>query len=459
MNPILSHDLEQLPSILETTMKTALEVLQNLEHRPVATPPTTPEFRELPETGLGFSATLEQFMQRYAPGFSGSAGSRYLGFVTGGTTPAALAADWLTSTFDQNPTSGLDSSAPDLERECIAMLRQFFGLSSAHDGVFVSGATMSNFVGLAMAREWLAQQHGQSAAQDGLQSLAPIRVFSGAAHSSTFKALSMLGIGRNALKPIAVLPNREAIDIAALEQALAQHNAPCIVVANLGTVNTVDFDDLTSILELKKRFSFWLHVDAAFGGFAALSPRFSTLTAGLEAADSICIDAHKWLNVPYDAAMSFSRHPKLRLEVFMNSAVYLGMPSSTPDFVHLTPENSRRLRALPAWFTLNAYGRSGYQEIIERCCDLALALAEKIRLEPRLVLLAEVRMNVVCFAVQNNKNNEFLEYLRVQGKVFLTPTALHGKSGIRAAFSNWRTTNSDLEQIWAAIQNALEAQA
>ncbi len=455
MNTWLEHDSENFAAILERTRVVAVDVLQNLETRAVAVPPAVTNFADVSVQGMGFEQALTVFLERFASGFSGSAGSRYLGFVTGGSTPAALAADWLTSTFDQNPTSGLDSSAPDLERECIGMLRQFFGLPTDFDGVFVSGATMSNFVGLAMAREWVANQSGRSVAQHGLCGLPAIKVFSGAAHSSTFKALSMLGMGRNCLETVALLPNREAIDVAALEQALAKQATPCIVVVNAGTVNTVDFDDIVAILELKKRYSFWLHVDAAFGGFAALSPRFSSLVQGLEAADSICIDAHKWLNVPYDAAMSFSRHANLRLEVFQNSAVYLGMPSSTPDFVHLTPENSRRLRALPAWFTLQAYGKAGYQEIVERCCDLALAFAEKIKLEPHFTLLADVRMNVVCFAVTSGANAAFLESLRASGEVFLTPTALHGQAGIRAAFSNWRTTFADLERIWQAMQNAL----
>jgi glutamate/tyrosine decarboxylase-like PLP-dependent enzyme len=454
MNQTLQHDLENLTDILEQTFQTASQILQQLETRPVAVPPHTRQHHNLPEDGLGFSAALEQFMQRYAQSFSGSAGSRYLGFVTGGTTPAALAGDWLTSTFDQNPTSGLDSSAPDLERECIFMLRQLFGLPKEMDGVFVSGATMANFVGLAMGREWVGQQLGYSVAQDGLHT--PIQVFSGAAHSSAFKALSMLGMGRSNLQGVVLEPQRECVNIDALEAALRTHGQPCIVVANAGTVNTVDFDDLQALLRLKKRYPFWLHVDAAFGGFAALSEQHAGLVEGMGLADSLCIDAHKWLNVPYDAAMSFSRHPKLRLEVFQNSAVYLGMPSQNPDFVHLTPENSRRLRALPAWFALNAYGRSGHQDIVLRCCTLAQALEQLIKAEPRLQLLAQVRMNVVCFAVSDGKNAEFLEQLRQHGEVFMTPTALFGQAGIRAAFSNWRTTTADLNRVWAAMQTALE---
>jgi glutamate/tyrosine decarboxylase-like PLP-dependent enzyme len=436
----------------------ARNTLHGINERPVAVAPQGFDAARLEETGLGFDATLERFQERFAPGFSGSAGARYLGFVTGGATPAALAGDWLTSVYDQNPTSGLDSSAPDLERETIGMLRDLFGLSNAHSGVFVSGATMSNFVGLALAREWIADQLGKSVAQDGLHAIGPIPVLCGAAHSSVYKALSMLGMGRSSLERVALEPDRERVDIAALEQHLERVGGPCIVVANSGTVNTVDFDDLQRVLELKKRYSFWLHVDAAFGGFAALSSQHAHLVAGLEGADSICIDAHKWLNVPYDAAMQFTKRRDLQVRVFQNSAAYLGLPTENPDFVHLTPENSRRLRALATWFSLNAYGRDGYREIVERCCALAHQLGERIAAHPMLELLAPVRMNVVCFGLKDpnpERNAALVRALRDDGRVFLTPTEYQGRPAIRAAFSNWRTTASDLEVVGEAINQTV----
>ncbi len=459
MNEHLKHDLQHFDEILEQTARMASNTLRDIDTRPVAVAPKAFKPASLESHGVGFAGALESFQTRFAPGFSASAGGRYLGFVTGGATPAALAGDWLTSTFDQNPTSGLDSSAPDLERETIGMLRELFGLSNAHSGVFVSGATMSNFVGLALAREWIADRLGKSAAQDGLHAIGPIRVLSGAAHSSVYKALSMLGMGRSSLERVALEAGRERVDIMALEQLLERSTQPCIVVANAGTVNTVDFDDLIKILELKRRHAFWLHVDAAFGGFAALSKRHAHLIAGLEQADSICIDAHKWLNVPYDAAMLFTKRRDLQVRVFQNSAAYLGLPTENPDFVHLTPENSRRLRALASWFSLNAYGRNGHAEIVERCCQLAQQLGALIELHPQLELLAAVQMNVVCFALRNTtqeRNAAFIQAIADDGRVFLTPTVYLGRPAIRAAFSSWRTENADLEMIWSALRDVLE---
>ena len=460
MNPKLRRDLEQFPDILERTQLEANRILAGLEFRPVALKPASFEVARLPREGLGFNVALEQFKQRFEPGFSGSAGPRYLGFVTGGATPAALAGDWLTGTLDNNPTSSLDTSAPDLERETISMLREFFGLPSTFSGCFVSGATMSNFVGLAIAREWIAEQHGKSIAQDGLHAVPPITVLSGTAHSSTFKALSMLGMGRSSLQSVPCLPNREAVDVGALEKLLEAANAPCIVVANAGTVNTVDFDDLERIAALKSRFNFWLHVDAAFGAFAALSPKFAHLVSGFDHADSICVDAHKWLNVPYDSAMQFNTRPDLQVKVFQNAAAYLGLPTENPDFVHLTPENSRRLRALPAWFALNAYGLEGHRDIVERNAALAHALGERISSSSEFELLAPVRLNVTCFTLKNADQarvTRFIQDLRDGGEVFLTPTVLFGQPGVRAAFSNWRTSERDLEIAWQAMLKAARA--
>ncbi len=351
-----------------------------------------------------------------------------MGFITGGVTPAALVGDWLTSVYDQNALGSDESVATQIELDTIALLRDLFGLSSAFSGAFVSGATMSNFVGLALGRQWLGHQLQIDVAQQGLEGLQPINIYSATPHSSVYKALSMLGVGRQVVKHIRCLPNREAIDVSALEEKLKEQNGhPAIVVANAGTLNTVDFDDLSKIADLKQKYSFWLHVDAAFGGFAGCSSDYSHLVDGINLADSITIDAHKWLNAPYDAAIQFIRHLKFQAEVFQNNASYLGDELGPGNYVHLTPENSRRLRALPSLFTVLAYGKKGYAEIVEENCRLARWLGKQISCSEHFELLSPVRMNGICFTLKSNGTpakaegiKNYLLKLKDNGGVFLS---------------------------------------
>ncbi|MER5640096.1 pyridoxal-dependent decarboxylase [Kitasatospora sp. NPDC002227] len=461
MHPELAADLDRLPTLLEETRQRAVAFLGGLDERPVIPAVESPEPVSLPVSlpahGGGLRAALAEFAERWEPGLSGSAGPRYFGFVTGGATPAALAGDWLTAAADQNSNSALDPTGQRLERETVGWLRELFGLSPAHSGTFVSGATMSNTVGLALAREWLGERLGVDVAEDGVAALGPVRVLSGAAHSSVAKALSVLGLGRSALRPVPTLPGREAVDLAALERALAEADGPCVVVADAGTVNTVDFDDLRAIAALRERYDFWLHVDAAFGAFAALVPEHAELVAGLDLADSVCIDLHKWLNVPYDSAVQFTRRPDLQARVFQNAAAYLGPLGVHPDLVHLTPENSHRLRALAAWFTLRAYGRAGHREIVERCVAGARALGEAVTAIEGLRLLAPVRLNVVCFTLAADPTPERLAALAAElaPEAFLTPTRYAGQPALRAAFSNWRTTEADVRRTAAALERAV----
>ncbi len=387
-----------------------------------------------------------------------TAGPRYFGFVTGGATPAAVAGDWLVSAFDQNACGSNDSIAPQLERQTIDLFKQLFGLDSHYFGSFVTGATLANFVGITLGRQWVGEQLGIDVSNDGLCVLPQLKILSATAHSSIIKSLSMAGIGRKAMHKIETLSNREAIDVTALENYLKQLREPVIVIANAGTVNTVDFDDLEAIGKLKSTYNFWLHVDAAFGAFAASSEKYAHYMTGINYADSITIDAHKWLNVPYDAAMQFTRHKNIQLNVFQNSAAYLGDPLQSPDFFHYTPENSRRFRALPSWFTLMAYGKEGIREIVERNCAAANSLGERISQSSLLKLLAPVRMNVVCFTLnQDDVTAEmirgFLNAIRDDGQVFFTPTQYKGIPAIRAAVSNWQTEMKDIDLAFLVLES------
>ncbi|WP_037676583.1 aminotransferase class I/II-fold pyridoxal phosphate-dependent enzyme [Streptomyces griseus] len=460
MHPTLADDLDRLPELLQSARDLATREVTGLADRPVVRLDEMPHRYALPAEGTGAEGALSRFAERWAPGFSGSAGPRYLGFVTGGATPASVAGDWLTSAYDQNVSGSAGSWATALERETVAWLRELFGLGERHSGAFVTGATVSNTVGLAVAREWLGERLGVDVSREGAAALGPVDVLSGSPHSSTAKALSVLGIGRDRLRRLPVLPdNREAVDLAALEDALAgSEGRPAIVVANAGTVNTVDFDDLRAIAALKERHDFWLHVDAAFGGFAALSPAYAHLLDGLDEADSVCVDLHKWLNVPYDAAVQFTRRQDLQVRVFHNASPYLGLPTGEPDFLHLTPENSRRLRALPAWFSLVAYGRAGHREIVERNVALAQRLGDGLAALDGLRLLSPVRLNVVCFTLAERPTPERVDALAQavasSGEAFLTPTVYAGLPALRAAFSNWRTTEADMERVLATVASA-----
>lgn len=456
MDQILAADLADLPAVLDTTRQFATSVLDRVDTRPVSGGPATSSF-PLPQQGIGFQRALAQFAERWEPAFSATGGSRYLGFVTGGATPASIAGDWLTSALDQNVVAGYESAASDLEKETIRWLGELFGLSDVHSGAFVTGATMSNFVGLAVAREWLGERLGVSVADSGVGALGRVDVLSGAPHSTIYKALSMVGLGRDCVRLVPTLPGREAVDVDRLaEQLAALDGRPAIVSASAGTVNTVDFDDLRAIVELKRRFSFWLHVDGAFGAFAALSPHHAHLVAGLDGADSVCVDLHKWLNVPYDAAVQFTRRQDLQVRVFQNSAPYLGVPTDDPDFVHLTPESSRRLRALPAWFTLTAYGSDGHRDIVERNVASAHRLGELIEASDAVRLIGPVRLNVVCFApLDGERSADVARAIADSGEAFVTPTVYNGQSGLRAAFSNWRTSDADVDRVFAAILKAV----
>lgn len=456
MNPTLANDHQIIQQILDRTKDLAGDYFSKQNALPPGRYIHDIGMEELPQKGIGTLGALEKFHQQYADKISNSAGPGYFGFVTGGSTPASVAGDWLVSVYDQNAAGSNDSIAPQVERQTINFVQQLFGLDSAYFGSFVTGATVSNFTNLAIARQWVGEQLGFDYSHDGLSDNQAIKVLSGTPHSSILKALSMLGIGRKALIKIETIPGREAVDIPSLEAALKKLNGPAIVVANAGTVNTVDFDDLVALGQLKAGYNFWLHVDAAFGGFAACSDKFSHLMKGINAADSVTVDAHKWLNVPYDAAMQFTRHKKIQLKVFQNSAAYLGDPEKSPDFFHYTPENSRRFRALPSWFTLIAYGREGYREIVERNCACAAYLGDLISASDDFRLLAPVRMNVVCFTFKQNEVDfqgiqDFLNAVRDDGRVFFTPTLYKGTPAIRAAISNWLTDKDQMDTAYSVL--------
>lgn len=461
MNKQLEYDMSNLDVLLEKVKLQGLDYLKSLRER--KTSATVIEFGDakLNEIGLGGLDTLKLFNEKFENIIVGSAGPRYLGYVIGGSTPASIIGDWLATIYDQNPQTihSQGDISVIIEKETIKLLLDLFKLPKDFLGGFVTGATMSNFTCLGVARQWIGKELGKDFAKDGVSG--KIKILSAAPHSSIMKTLSMLGIGSTNFDKIKIAEgNREAIDIEDLELKIKQLNGqPFILASSAGTVNTADFDNFKAISKLKKKYNFWWHIDSAFGAFAACSPKYMHLINGWETADSITIDCHKWLNVPYESAVFLVKenHKVLQMETFQNShAPYLGNPSEDFNYLNFLPENSRRLKALPAWFSLTAYGKKGYQDIVENSVRMARLLGDFIEKNKRFELLAPVRLNTVCFTIKGEKNQSkvvnFLHSLNDSDKVFMTPTMYQGRPCIRASFVNWRTNSSDIEIVIAEMK-------
>ncbi len=456
-----------MPVLLDTAAAMSRQFLDGLATRRVQPGAMALPDATLPELGSGTQAILERMHATLLPALTGSAGPRYLGFVTGGGTPAAVAADWITSAVDNNASDASSHAAVTIERQAIAMLCDLLTLPVERAGWFVSGATMANVVGLATGRQWLGEERGVDVAESGAAVLPGLRILSGTPHASLLKAAAILGIGRTRVQQVPCAPGTERVDIAALAQALAAESQPTILVANAGTVTTAAFDDIAAMAELARAHGAWLHVDGAFGLFAAVLPSHAALLDGLAEADSICGDAHKWLNVPYDSGFVLTRHAALQGRVFRNAASYFFDGGALPDPFHHVPENSRRLRALPVWASLLAYGRAGLADVVAECCACAASLAAWVAAHPALELLAPVTLNIVPFrladAVLAGRDEmevtaRFLAAVSASGDVFITPAMYAGRRGARAAFSNWRTTvGDDLPLIQRGIEAGLAA--
>jgi glutamate/tyrosine decarboxylase-like PLP-dependent enzyme len=439
-HPIARRDEE---IVLEFVLETAKRYLADLDESPVL-PARGQRFAgPLPEQGDGALAAMSDLVAA-ADVATRSSGPRFFHFVTGGTTPAALGADWITSLLDQNSFSSVSSPyGAELESVAVRWLLELFELPEEWGGVLTTGATMANFVGLACARRWWAARQGVDLDDRGFAGLPAVPVFStDYVHVSARKALAMLGLGRESV---------QVVDLAGLERGLAElGGAPAIVIGNVGDVNAGDFDPLARMADLAERHGAWLHVDGAFGLFARVTPSASALTEGVERADSVIADGHKWLNVPYDCGFAFVRDRELLREPFRLTAAYLPSDESP------SPEASRRARALAVWATLRAYGRDGYRAMVERHLELAQRLASRVDDETTLERLAETKLNIVCFRYRPpDASEEELDELNLalgrdvleDGRVFFGTTRYRGKVAFRPAIVNWRTDERDVDLI------------
>lgn len=452
---------EELPDVLTLVVDTARSYLAGVDARPVLDPGVEGALESfagpMPDRGVGALRALERLA---GPGLDAAAttsGPRCFHFVIGGATPAALGGDWLASLLDQIAYTWVSSPlGVELELRSLDRLKELFGLPADLAGVMTTGASMANFVGLAAARQWWGEEHGVDVSEEGLAGLPPVPVLSSDfLHASAVKALAMLGIGRRSI----VRCRSEAsgrVDLADLEARLREgKGAPAIVVATAGEVDAGRFDPIEEMADLARRHNAWLHVDGAFGLFARLSPATEGLAAGVERADSITVDGHKWLNAPYDCGFAFVRDPKPLGRAFRYTASYLPDPDDPrPTLGSIGPESSRRARSLAVWATLEAYGKEGYRRLVERHLGLARRLARRVDEAPELERLAEVPLNVVCFRYNpggraeedlDALNRRLGEAIVEDGRVLAGTTVYRGKVALRPAIANWRTREEDID--------------
>lgn len=505
---------------LESAYGLSLQVLQN-ESVPVLPESSSLEnartalLQNIPEHGLGIEQTTKHLLEDIAPGLNASSlSANYYGFVTGGITPAARVADSIVSTYDQNAAVHLPGQtvATNVEDKALRLLLDLLRFDqSAWSGVFTTGATASNVLGLACGREYIVNERiksrlGTNAEEESVGSLGllkacrvagveEINIFTSMAHSSLFKAASILGLGRACVHHVGTSDSEVTFDLQELEQRLklSHHNSASIVAISCGEVNTGLFAthsiaEVQALRNLCDKYGAWLHVDGAFGLFARLldddghgPSDFETVAQGgrgLDLADSIAGDGHKMLNVPYDCGFFFSRHPSISQQVFRNpNAAYLSTTNNTntknaatatttiPSPLNIGIENSRRFRGLPVYATLAAYGRAGYTDMLQRQIRFARAVAAYLyehaafELLPSHVYSSRASIDkytfvIVLFKAKDRALNEKLvERINESGEMYVSGTVWDGAPASRIAVANWQV---DLERDVGVVRAVIE---
>ena len=374
-------------------------------------------------------------------------GGRYFGFVIGGTLPATLAANWLAGAWDQNAAFiAMSPVAAKIEEIVLAWFVDLFGLPATCGAGFVTGTTMANFSALAAARTTLLHRAGWNVENDGLFDAPPIRVVVGdEVHMSLLKALSLLGFGRSRVTrvPADSQGRMKAAELPAIDERT-------IVCIQAGNVNTGAFDPAREICSRARESGAWVHVDGAFGMWAAVSPRFAHLTEGYAEADSWAIDCHKWLNVPYDSGIVLVRHDEHLRRAFALSAAYL-QTSEVREPCFYTPEASRRARGIELWAAIRSLGRDGLRDLIERNCEMARVFADRLR-EAGFEILNDVVLNQVLVSFGSaDETQRVIAEVQNEGTCWCGGTQWHGRTAMRISVSSWATTEEDVERSVAAI--------
>jgi glutamate/tyrosine decarboxylase-like PLP-dependent enzyme len=444
--------------VLRSAASRALDYLDSLNTRPVA---PTPEAvaalcrlgGALAEHGADGEATLQLLDEVGSPATMASAGARYFGFVIGGALPEAVAASWLATAWDQN--AGLVAASPvaaAVEEMCLTWLLALLGLPADAAGALVTGATMANFTALAAARHAVLARAGWDVEADGLCGAPPVQVVVGAeAHATLLKSVALLGLGRNRVHVVPTdAQGRMRSD------AVPRLNGPSIVCVQAGNVNSGAFDPMRAICTWAHATDAWVHVDGAFGMWAAAAPARAHLTEGLADADSWATDAHKWLNVPYDSGLAFVRDAAaLRAAMGQSAAYYIAGEQREP--MHYTPETSRRARGIEIWAALRTLGRAGVADLVERCCQHAAAFAVGLR-QAGFEVLNDVVLNQVLVSFGTDEvTRRVIEAVQRDGTCWCGGTVWHGRAAMRISVSGWATTTADVDRSLEAIVRVARA--
>lgn len=459
----------QIHFLLEEASSLAAEYLDSVPNRFVAARATAGQLLnsfggELPMEGTEPLKVLRQIAKDAEPGLIASSSPRYFGFVIGGTQPVSIAADWLVSAWDQN--AAMYSCSPAcavIEQVTAGWLKELFGLRSDMSVGFVTGAQIANFTGLAAARYAVLKRVGWDVHKDGLQGAPLINVIvSAQAHATVHRALRFLGFGQSQLIRIPT-DSQGRMDADALDQVWHSLSGPTIVCAQVGNLDTGSCDPIRKITELAKPKGAWVHVDGAFGLWAATSPKTRSLVDGIDCADSLATDAHKWLNTPYECGMVFVADRDAHMSAMSINAAYLvkneGYERDATNFV---PELSRRARGVPLYAAIKTLGREGICEIVERCCDAAAHMAKLLACHDEIQVLNDVVLNQVLLAVntddQESVTRAIIARIQNSGVCWIGGTTWQGNPAIRISVSNWQTSFEDIERSASCIIDAVRCE-
>ncbi|GAT73212.1 pyridoxal-dependent decarboxylase [Microbacterium sp. HM58-2] len=447
---------------LDAAHRRATEFLGTLDDRPVWPRASLDDMMSvfggpLPDEGADPAEVIHGIASQADPGLVAIPGGRFFGFVIGATHPAALAADWLVSAWDQNSGSSvLTPATVALERVAGQWMLDLLGLPPTASVGFVTGGQIANFTCLGAARTAVLARSGWDLAERGMRDAPRVRVVVGAdRHASVDRAARFLGFGRAELV-IIDSDDQGRMRPDALAAALADGTGPLIVCLQAGEVHTGAFDDFRTLVPLAHEHDAWVHVDGAFGLWAAASGSLSRLTAGMEAADSWATDAHKTLNVPYDCGMAIVRDPADSIAAFRTGGDYLVYSGLDPWDV--TPELSRRARGVPAWAALRSLGRSGVESLIDRLHANAVAMASGLSMIAGIEVLNDVDYTQVMFrAVTDEATRALGAEILEEGTAVVTGAEWRGRAALRCSMSSWATTPGDIERTIAAIRGLVAA--